>query len=200
MALKEFEEHPDRIAALAVLINFSLGLRVGELVALKWKDLKDSYLHIRRMEQKLFEKLDNGKWQKSYTVVEHTKSNAGIRTLYVVTSAMELFNKVKETNLQNGYTCEPDDFIFIYRKHRITANCIDSHFERYCKELGIKKKGNHKARKTALTKIADNPNINLKDAMEWAGHRDVKTFITHYCFSRYSDEQKRTELEKTLNI
>lgn len=173
---------------------------MGELVALKWKDLKDSYLHIRRMEQKLFEKLDNGKWQKSYTVVEHTKSNAGIRTLYVVTSAMELFNKVKETNLQNGYTCEPDDFIFIYRKHRITANCIDSHFERYCKELGIKKKGNHKARKTALTKIADNPNINLKDAMEWAGHRDVKTFITHYCFSRYSDEQKRTELEKTLNI
>ena len=36
--------------------------------------------------------------------------------------------------------------------------------------------------------------------MEWAGHRDVKTFITHYCFSRYSDEQKRNELEKTLNI
>ena len=138
--------------------------------------------------------------QKSYTVVEHTKSDARSRTLYVVTSAMELFNKVKETNLRNGYSCEPDDFIFIYRNHRITANCIDSHFERYCKELGIKKKGNHKARKTALTKIADNPNINLKDAMEWAGHRDVKTFITHYCFSRYSDEQKRNELEKTLNI
>ena len=45
LALKEFEEHPDRIAALAVIINFSLGLRVGELVALKWKALKDSYLH-----------------------------------------------------------------------------------------------------------------------------------------------------------
>ena len=200
LALKEFEDHPDRITALAVLINFSLGLRVGKLVSLKWKDLKDSYLHIRRMEQKQFEKLENGKWKKHYTVVEHTKSDAGSRTLYVVTSAMELFNKVKETNLKNGYSCEPDDFIFIYRKHRITANCIDSHYERYCKELGIKKKGNHKARKTALTKIADNPNINLKDAMEWAGHRDVKTFITHYCFSRYSDEQKRNELEKTLNI
>lgn len=62
LAQKGFEEHPDRIAALAVLINFSLGLRVGELVALKWKDLKDSYLHIRRMEQKQFKKLDNGKW------------------------------------------------------------------------------------------------------------------------------------------
>ena len=50
-----------------------------------------------------------------------------------------------------------------------------------------------------LTKIGDNPNINLKDAMEFAGHKDVKTFITHYCFSRYTDEKKRMELEKTLN-
>ena len=101
---------------------------------------------------------------------------------------------------ENGYSCEDEDFIFIYRKHRITANSIDSHYERYCKQIGISKKGNHKARKTALTKVADNPNINLKDTMEFAGHRDVKTFINHYCFSRYSDEQKRQELEKTLNV
>lgn len=70
----------------------------------------------------------------------------------------------------------------------------------YCKMLGIAKKGNHGARRIALTKIADNPNINLKDAMPWAGHRDVKTFIDHYCYSRYSDEQKRNELVKTLNL
>lgn len=200
LAQKEFTEHPNRIATLAVLINFSLGLRVGELVALKWKDLRDSYLHIRRMEQQQYEKLDNGKWKKHLEVVEHPKSDAGYRTLYVVSSAMELFNKVQDVNLQNGYSCDPEDYIFMYRKHRLTANSIDSHYERYCKELGIKKKGNHKARKTTLTKIADNPNINLKDAMNWAGHRDVKTFINHYCFSRYSDEQKRQELEKTLNV
>lgn len=200
LAQKEFTEHPNRIATLAVLINFSLGLRVGELVALKWKDLRDSYLYIRRMEQQQYEKLDNGKWKKHLEVVEHPKSDAGYRTLYVVSSAMELFNKVRDVNLQNGYSCDPEDYIFMYRKHRLTANSIDSHYERYCKELGIKKKGNHKARKTTLTKIADNPNINLKDAMNWAGHRDVKTFINHYCFSRYSDEQKRQELEKTLNV
>ena len=113
---------------------------------------------------------------------------------------MELFDKIKGANLRNGYSCEAEDYIFMYRKHRITANSIDSHYERYCKQIGIAKKGNHKARKTALTKVADNHNINLKDAMEFAGHRDVKTFIHHYCFSRYSDEQKRQELEKTLNV
>lgn len=93
LAAAEFAEHPNRIAALAVLINFSLGLRVGELVALKWKDLKDSYLHIRRMEQKQYEQLEDGKWKKHLEVVEHTKSDAGYRTLHVVSSAMELFDK-----------------------------------------------------------------------------------------------------------
>ena len=39
-----------------------------------------------------------------------------------------------------------------------------------------------------------------KDAMQFSGHRDVQTYIKHYCFSRYSDEQKRMELEKTLNV
>ena len=150
LAAAEFAEHPNRTAALAVLINFSLGLRVGELVALKWKDLKDSYLHIRRMEQKQYEQLEIGKWKKHLEVVEHTKSDAGYRTLYVVSSAMELFDKVKEANLRNDYSCEAEDYIFMYRKHRITANSIDSHYERYCKQISISKKGNHKARKTAL--------------------------------------------------
>lgn len=45
---------PSYSAAAAVIVNFSLGLRVGELVALKWNDLKEPYLHIRRMEQKQF--------------------------------------------------------------------------------------------------------------------------------------------------
>ena len=36
--------------------------------------------------------------------------------------------------------------------------------------------------------------------MEFGGRKDVQTYIKHYCFSRYSDEQKREELEKTLNL
>lgn len=58
-ALQDFERNTELTTALAVVLNFSLGLRVGELVALKWKDLKNSYLHIRRMEQKQYEQKRN---------------------------------------------------------------------------------------------------------------------------------------------
>ncbi|MCH5261960.1 MAG: tyrosine-type recombinase/integrase [Lachnospiraceae bacterium] len=199
-ALKDFERNVELTTALAVVLNFSLGLRVGELVALKWKDLKDSYLHIRRMEQKQYEQLPEGKWHYHIEVVEHTKSYAGYRTIYVVSSALEIFERIKQANLQKGFSCGAEDYIFLYRGKRITSQAIDKKYERYCRELGFVKKGNHKTRKTCLTKIADNPNINLKDAMQFSGHRDVQTYIKHYCFSRYSDEQKRNELEKTLNF
>jgi len=199
-ALQDFERNTELTTALAVVLNFSLGLRVGELVALKWKDLKEPYLHIRRMEQKQYEQTLDGSWHYHIEVVEHTKSDAGYRTIYVVSSALELFAKIKEYNLQRGFSCDAEDYIFIYRGSRITSQAIDKKYERYCKELGFVKKGNHKTRKTCLTKIADNPNINLKDAMQFSGHRDIQTYIKHYCFSRYSDEQKRSELEKTLNV
>ena len=200
LALEDFETHPHSTSAVALIANFSLGLRVGELVALKWKDLKSPYLQIRRMEQKQYDKLEDGKWKSHLEVVEHTKSDAGYRTIYVVSSVLELFEKVKEDNLERGYSCEPEDYIFLYRGNRISSKSITNKYDKYCKALGIIKKTNHKARKTCLTKIADNANINLKDAMEFGGHKDVQTYIKHYCFSRYSDEQKREELEKTLNL
>ena len=198
-ALKDFERNSELTTALAIVINFSLGLRVGEIVALKWKDLKDSYLHIRRMEQKQYEKDADDKWHYKIEVVEHTKSEQGKRKIYVVSSALDLFNRIKEANLKMGFSCESEDYIFIYKGQRVTAQAIEKKYKRYCNNLGIIRKSNHKARKTCLTKIADNPNINLRDAMQFGGHRDVQTYIKHYCFSRYSDEQKREELEKTLN-
>lgn len=106
----------------------------------------------------------------------------------------------KFLTLRNLYPeCEPENYIFIQNGKRLSVHSVDWFYEKYCRDLNIIKKGNHKTRKTCLTKIGDNPNINLKDAMEFAGHKDAKTFINHYCFSRYSDEQKRIELEKTLN-
>ncbi|MBS7551973.1 hypothetical protein KII05_11450, partial [Weissella confusa] len=64
----KYSETQDTIY-LAVKLNFLLGLRIGELVALKWCDLVDSYhLHIVREEVK--DKVNN-----TYSVVEHTKTN-----------------------------------------------------------------------------------------------------------------------------
>ena len=199
LALDDFYNRSHRTACLLVVLNFSLGLRVGEIVALKWKDLKAPYLMIRRMEQRQYEISADNEWELQVTVVDHTKTENGYRKLYVVESALEIFDMIRESNIKNGYDCSPESYIFQHDNKRVQIHSIDWYYQKYCRKLNIVKKGNHKVRKTCLTKIADNPNINIKDAMEFAGHADVKTFVKHYCFSRYSDEHKRIELERSLS-
>lgn len=73
--LEELNQYLDKMYAetegtvfLAVKINFLLGLRVGELVALKWEDCKDlSHLHVVREEVRNQE-------TDQYEAVEHTKA------------------------------------------------------------------------------------------------------------------------------
>lgn len=65
---REYEETQDA-SFLAVKVNFLLGLRVGELVALKWSDLCDAN-HIHIVREEIRDQTDN-----SYEVVEHTKTN-----------------------------------------------------------------------------------------------------------------------------
>jgi integrase len=65
---EQFAETSDTIF-LAIELNFLIGLRVGELVALRWSDWVDMrHLHIQREE---VHNQDNGQ----FIVVEHTKTN-----------------------------------------------------------------------------------------------------------------------------
>ena len=60
------------------------------------------------MEQKQYEQMVDGKWHYHIEVVEHTKSNAGYRTIYVVSSALEIFEQIRQANLQRGFSCEAE--------------------------------------------------------------------------------------------
>ena len=74
---------------LAVRINFYLGLRVGELVTLKWGDLlEDKKLHVVREEFR-------DQTTNTVSVVEHTKTNTD-RFVIVVPNAYELFYKLAQ--------------------------------------------------------------------------------------------------------
>lgn len=77
-----YEETSDN-SFLAVKVNFLLGLRVGELVALKWNDLcHENHLHIVREEIRNQE-------TNTIEVVEHTKTNRD-RFVIVVPKAREI--------------------------------------------------------------------------------------------------------------
>ena len=102
----KFSETKDTVF-LALKMNFLLGLRVGELVALKWENGIDlNHLHIVREEIK--DRVNN-----TYSVVEHTKTNTG-RFVCLVPKAINILQKVPKES----------EYIFIRNNERITSRQI----------------------------------------------------------------------------
>lgn len=196
-ALKDFKERGHN-ASLAVALYFQLGLRVGELVALKKSDINGNYLTIERMEVRQEEKQPDGKWKRTgYLVVDHTKTEAGQRNVYLTGEAKKYLQMILDCNKTNGYSDE--DYLLLDKNGRIHELAINSHIRRYCNALGMPIKSSHKIRKTYISSLIDS-GLNINKVRAFAGHESELTTYNSYCYSRLSDKQTEDLLEKTLCI
>ena len=132
LAMERYKMNNRAITPLALLLNFNLGLRVGELVALKWEDITGNYININRMEIIKYDVKENG--DVSYCgckVVEYVKSDAGVRKLYLNEEARNILNIIKKRNteldISNG------DYIFINAQYstRLTASSVNKYLYQF---------------------------------------------------------------------
>lgn len=164
---------------LAIKLDFLLGLRVGELVALKWTDWCDTnHLHIVREE--IRDQTDN-----SYSVVEHTKTNRD-RFVVVVPKAVEILNKIERT----------DDYIFTRDGKRITSIRIASILRKYASYNGVPLKSSHKIRKTYASNLHKN-GVPLDCIREMLGHTSLATTLD-YLFNPLTENETYDLISKAL--
>lgn len=80
-ALKKFALRPWNISALTIPFLFLTGLRISELVALKYSDLTETEIFIRKSEVGgyIFDKGTNSFKYTGTAIEDHTKTDAGIR-------------------------------------------------------------------------------------------------------------------------
>lgn len=188
--------------SLMILLNFQLGLRIGELVALKWSDRHGNYLNINRMEVQDFIFIENdGKISvepNGYKIVDYTKSDAGMREVYMNSEARRIFELIKKVNIENGYS--DGDFIFIssQKKKRGNARTLTTYLEKLCIKTGILNKSNHKIRKTYISSLFDK-GINIDTIRRQAGHEDERTSLNNYCFDQKDLSQLEQQLENAKN-
>jgi len=195
-ALKDYHEKPESTASLAIALYFQIGLRVGELVALRECDIKGNYISIERMEVRKEERRADGKWVKTgYEVVDHTKTDAGQRSLYLTTEAKKYLKMILDANKENGYGEE--DYLLVDKNGRIHERAIDTRIRKYCSKIGIMAKSSHKIRKTYISTLIDS-GLNINKVRAFAGHESEMTTYNSYCYSRLSDKQTEDLLEKTL--
>lgn len=164
-----YEETSDS-SFLAVKVNFLLGLRVGELVSLKWSDLCDeNHLHIVREEIR-------NQVTNSIEVVEHTKTNRD-RFVIVIPKAREIFNRIEKQG----------DYIFMRDGERITSIRIATILRKHARYMGIPLKSSHKIRKTYASNLNAN-GVPLDCIREMLGHSSLQTTLS-YIYNPLSESE-----------
>lgn len=195
----KYESRPWCITPLIVLLNFQLGLRIGELVALKWEDIRGNYICISKMETTTYKVTDEGEViPDGYKVVPYVKSEAGYRDVYINKIAREVLTEIRKANLKYGYYDDGYIFIASRTKRRGTSRTLTKYLETLCSSVGIMNKSNHKIRKTYISSLFDN-GVNINTIRVMAGHEDERTSLNNYCFDQKNESEKEDQLENAAN-
>lgn len=184
--------------ALAIPLAFQTGVRLGELIALKSSDIvrDGKYLHIQRMAQRIERQRPDGSWYPAvWVTVDHAKSSAGDRYVYLTEEARHIIKTILASNEEQHY--RDHEFLFVNKGKRITPRAVDCRIRKYCDHININRKGTHKVRKSYISTLLD-AGININEVRKQVGHEDERTTLHNYCFNRNGEIQNETDMEHAL--
>ncbi len=160
---------------LGVMLIFFTGLRVGELVALKWEDIDfaNNIIRVCRTETAYYNV--NGH-TKTYEVKDFPKTEAGIRNVIVPKDYMWILYSLH--NMTQYY-----EYIFTRNGERLKAQSIRRRMYKICDKVGLKHKSPHKGRKTYASILLDN-NVDENLIIKMMGHTNISCTENYYYKNR----------------
>lgn len=170
---------------LGLLLVFATGLRIGELAALKWEDIGEDGITIRRTERSWSDEDRHFHCE----VVDLPKTPAGRRIVPIPEQARWIIGRLRELN-PNG------EYVFMLRGSRTRTVYFRKAMEKACDNAGVARKSPHKIRKTYASILLDN-NIGDKAVTENMGHTDIRTTNEAYARRRRSIK-KRAEVVSSI--
>lgn len=187
LELEECYERNGNVAGLGLMINFDLGLRIGELCALRWSDInwKNETIFIQRQED------------SEGVVVEYVKadSEAGYRELFLTPAAIRILKRIREESRVLS------EYIFCneYGERKLKIQFINK-LIRTENVLGYEKaKGTHCIRRTVASRM-NASGIPLDEIRRWLGHTDSRTTLG-YIFNPYREnETKKKIMENSIIV
>ncbi len=180
------DTHPASIISLGVLLAIETGVRIGELSALRPKDLEGRVLHVRRTEERF--KDDAGHYV--FRVREMTKGRDGARRVIVTERAVEIVKEIRRLNPLGEY-------LFMEDGARIKAKAFTVKIQKICRYVGIRERSMHKVRKTYATKLL-NKGVDEKLVIRQMGHTDIATTKGYYYFDNRTMEEAQSIIEAAI--
>lgn len=175
------------IGNLSVLFAAYTGMRVGEVVGLKWEDIKENHIHVNRTQIRYHD--ENGK--DVHEVRDMPKTEAGIRDIIIVDGLRPVIRKLRT---MNPFT----EYVFMKNGEVITKHVSDSSIYYACEKVGIPKRGMHVLRKTYGTRLI-NAHIDEAIITSQIGHTDIKTTKKYYYYNDKSVDDMIEIIGKAIN-
>jgi len=173
--------------ALPALFSLYMGLRLGEVCALKWSDVdwKNQTITIRRTAQRIAKLRADGTSGKTMLMIGPPKSLKSRRVLPIPAF---LFKK-----LQNMYSAAVSEFIFGYDCRPADPRRIQRQFKRIAKNLSILDVHFHTLRHSFATRLLE-LGVDIKTISVLLGHASAKITLDFYAHSLFSEQRSAIHL------
>lgn len=184
---RRITNNPSNTAPLAVMLDFELGVRKGELLALRKSDIRGNQIHIQRELVEQFDTSDISNIKcLGYKAVDYTKSECGDRWIPLSERALTIISRVEKINKKYGHSYE--DFIFVRGNYHLHPDAIDAQVKRGCEYTGMERvKTMHKIRKTYASTL-NKRGVDTAIIAEMLGHADEATTMRYYIFNTENEE------------
>ncbi|MDU3527072.1 site-specific integrase [Clostridium sp.] len=182
------------------ILALGTGMRQGEIMGLKWKDInfKDRAIKITRSLKKVTF-IDADGTRRSEYIEQTPKTKSSIReipiseSVYKCLKDQEKNQKLNKLYIDNSIYIE-SDYVFTDKiGNTIDKNKPNRHFRAILKELKINPIKFHSLRHTFATRLFEK-DVPVKTVQALLGHKDINTTMNIY--THVMKEQK----EKAINI
>lgn len=175
--LERYLLHELDLYKLGVIVTLYSGLRIGEVCALHWDDIRDGRMYISKSVQRV------KKGTTTTIVVTSPKTMASKRVIPIPASICQIIEPFRsEGPMLKTSTGKP-----------VEPRLLQMKFQRYIAESNIGKANFHALRHTFATRCIE-AGFDIKTLSEILGHTDVKTTLNRYVHSSF--ELKRNNMDK----
>ena len=169
----------DDFYSLAILLDFHLILRIGELKGLKWSDIHGDTIRIQRFVNDKNEIIEDIKGH----------ANAGKRDMPLTPSAKRILEKIRKLN--------PDSEYILIRNGQPLSTCtFNRRLKKICVQLGIEYRSSHKLRFSTASIMYKN-GVDDTQLQRLLGHTTL-TMTRHYLRDVASQEELARQMSNIL--
>ena len=174
---------------IGILLCLFIGLRIGEICALKWEDisLTEKTIHVHHTIQRI--QIEGNSNKKTKVIITTPKSKCSIRTIPIPDNIINILNKISPN--QCGFLLTGTE------KKYVEPRTMQNHLKKVLESASLRSVNFHALRHTFATRCVE-VGFDIKSLSEILGHANVNITMNRYVHPTM--DLKRDNMQKLSTL